>query len=94
MVWQRSSVIGMDRILSRKEPCSCFVGNVLTGARGFYGWGRGFLLLYKRFEDGRLSWPRNIQEAAELTEDQYRYLMTGLNPLDPRIKDVDPKHIY
>ena len=34
------------------------------------------------------------QEAAELTEDQYRYLMTGLNPLDPRIKDVDPKHIY
>lgn len=41
--------------LSRKEPCSCFVGNVLTGARGFYGWGTGFLLLYKRFEDGRLS---------------------------------------
>ena len=33
-------------------------------------------------------------KAAELTEDQYRYLMTGLNPLDPRIKDVDPKHIY
>ena len=27
-------------------------------------------------------------------KDQYRYLMTGLNPLDPRIKDVDPKHIY
>ena len=52
------------------------------------------LLLYKRFEAGRLSWPRNTQEAAELTEDQYKYLMTGLNPLDPRIKDVDPKQIY
>ena len=47
MVWQRSSVIGMDRILSRKEPCSCFVGNVLTGARGFYGWGRGFCFVQK-----------------------------------------------
>ena len=56
--------------------------------------GDGVSAFVQRFEDGRLSWPRNIQEAAELTEDQYRYLMTGLNPLDPRIKDVDPKHIY
>lgn len=38
VAWQRSSAIGMDRILSRKEPCSCFAGNVLTDARGFYGW--------------------------------------------------------
>lgn len=56
--------------------------------------GTGFLLLYKRFEVGRLSWPRNTQEAAELTEDQFHYLMRGLNPLDPKIKDADPKKIY
>ena len=56
--------------------------------------GTGFLLLYKRFEAGRLSWPRNIQEAADLTEEQYKYLMMGLNPLAPKIKDVDPKNIY
>ena len=37
---------------------------------------------------------RNIQEAADLTEEQYKYLMMGLNPLDPKIKDVDPKNIY
>jgi transposase len=55
--------------------------------------GTGFLLLYKRFEDGRMSWPRNTEQAAELTEEQYRYLMLGLNPLDPRIKDVDPSKI-
>ena len=55
--------------------------------------GIGFLLLYKRFEAGRLSWPRNTQEAANLTEEQYKYLMMGLNPLDPKIKDVDPKKI-
>ena len=55
--------------------------------------GTGFLLLYKRFEAGRLSWPRNTQEAAELTEEQYKYLMMGLNPLDPKIKDVDPESI-
>ena len=29
-----------------------------------------------------------------LTEEQYKYLMMGLNPLDPKIKDVDPKNIY
>ena len=56
--------------------------------------GTGFLLLYKRFEAGRLSWPRNTQEAADLTEKQYKYLIMGLSPLDPKIKDVDPKHIY
>ena len=55
--------------------------------------GTGFLLLYKRFEAGRLSRPRNTQEAADLTKEQYKYLMMGLNPLDPKIKDVDPKNI-
>ena len=34
--------------------------------------GTGFLLLYKRFEAGRLSWPRNTQEAVNLTKGQYK----------------------
>ena len=55
--------------------------------------GTGFLLLYKRFEDGRMSWPRTTQEAAELTEEQFHYLMLGLNPLNPKIKDVNPEKI-
>ena len=41
-----------------------------------------------------MSWPRTTQEAAELTEEQFNYLMLGLNPLNPKIKDVDPKKIY
>ena len=53
--------------------------------------GDGFLLLYKRFEAGSLSWPRNTQEAAELTEEQFQYLMLGLNPLDPKIKQITPR---
>lgn len=32
-----------------------------------------------------------IRKAAELTEEQFRYLMLGLNPLDPKIKEVHPK---
>ena len=65
-----------------------------TGFLLLYKRFEGFLLLYKRFEDGKLSWPRTTQEAAELTEEQYHYLMMGLNPLDPRIKDVNPSEVY
>ena len=53
--------------------------------------GDGFPLLYKRIEAGSLSWPRTTEEAADLTEEQFNYLMLGLNPLDPKIKDVTPQ---
>ena len=59
-----------------------FCGKRSDRCKGLLWMGTGFLLLYKRFEAGRLSWPRNIQEAADLTEEQYKYLMMGLNPLD------------
>ena len=63
-----------------------FCGKRSDRCKGLLWMGTGFLLLYKRFEAGRLSWPRNTQEAADLTEEQYKYLMMGLNPLDPKIK--------
>jgi transposase len=71
-----------------------FCGKRTDRIKGLLWMGNGFLLLYKRFEDGRLSWPRNSQEAAELTEEQFHYLMMGLNPLDPRIKEVQPKKLF
>lgn len=71
-----------------------FCGKRSDRCKGLLWLGTGFLLLYTRFENGRLSWPRNTEEAAELSEEQYHYLMMGLNPLDLKIKDVDPKKIY
>lgn len=71
-----------------------FCGQRSDRIKGLLWQGTGFLLLYKRLEDGRLSWPRTTQEAAELTEEQFNYLMLGLNPLDPKIKDVNPTKIY
>ena len=70
-----------------------FCGQRSDRIKGLLWMGTGFLLLYKRFEDGRLSWPRTTQEVAELTEEQFHYLMLGLNPLEPKIKDVDPHRI-
>lgn len=71
-----------------------FCGRRSDRMKGLLWMGNGFLLLYKRFEDGSLSWPRTTEEAAELTEKQFQYLMLGLNPLDPKIKDVTPSKIY
>ena len=88
--WPPSSGTGTGRTHLKRERCSSSAGNDWTGAKGCCGWAQGFVLLYKRFENGRLSWPRNSQEAAELTEEQYHYLMMGLNPLDPKIKEVNP----
>ncbi len=56
--------------------------------------GDGFLLLYKRLEDGRFDWPRTEVQAASLTPEQFHMLLIGLNPLKPRIKEVNPQQVY
>lgn len=71
-----------------------FCGRRSDRIKGLLWMGTGFLLLYMRLEKGSLSWPRTTAEAADITEDQFRYLMQGLNPLDPKIKEVSPRKIY
>ena len=70
-----------------------FCGKRTDRCKGLLWMGTGFLLLYKRLADRRMPWPRTTQEAAELTEEQFHYLMLGLNPLNPKIKDVNPEKI-
>jgi transposase len=38
----------------------------------------GFLLLYKRLEQGKFIWPRNESEVLAITPQQFRWLMEGL----------------
>ena len=50
----------------------------------------GFLLLYKRLEDGKFNWPRSEQEVRNLTREQYIWLMQGLSVDQPKaIKKVE-----
>jgi Transposase and inactivated derivatives len=56
-----------------------FCGKRSDRCKGLLWMGTGFLLLYKRFEAGRLSWPRNIQEAADLTEGKGQILRSTPN---------------
>lgn len=46
--------------------------------------GDGFLLLYKRLENGSFQWPRNKNEVQTLTPQQYRWLMEGLKIEQPK----------
>jgi transposase len=40
--------------------------------------------LYKRLESGSFQWPRNPNEARLITQQQYRWLMEGLNVEQPK----------
>ena len=56
--------------------------------------GDGFLLLYKRLADGKFRWPRNKKEAQNISPQQYRWLMDGLEVLQTKkIRRVRPEHV-
>ena len=40
--------------------------------------GDGFVLLYKRLENGNFKWPRTESEVKPITQQQFRWLMEGL----------------
>ena len=49
--------------------------------------------MYKRLADGHFRWPRTTEEVREITPEQYRWLMDGLEVLqEKRIRNVHPKH--
>ena len=39
----------------------------------------GFVLLYKRLENGKYKWPRDSNEAKQITQQEFRWLMEGLS---------------
>jgi transposase len=61
------------------EALFLFCGNRLDRFKALCWEGDGFALLYKRFENGKLRWPRNRSEAQELSSQQIRWLLEGLS---------------
>ena len=56
--------------------------------------GDGYLLLYKRLERGTLSWPRSLQDAAELSKTDFRLLLRGFNPVQAKVQEVNPETAF
>ena len=61
-----------------------FCGRRGDRIKGLYWEGDGFLLLYKRLENGSFQWPRSGEEVRSLTPQQYRWLMEGLKIEQPK----------
>lgn len=61
-----------------KNTLFLFCGRRSDRIKGLLWEGDGFLLLYKRLDNGAFRWPRSADEALSITSEQYRMLMQGL----------------
>ena len=81
----RKGIDGLAQIIEGKlkndiysRAVYLFCGRSNTKMKALVWDGDGFLLLYKRLDNGRFQWPRNETEARKLTSQQLRWLMEGL----------------
>ena len=96
----RYGIDSLAAIIERKYQQKLFVPNTLflfcgrsaSKIKGLLWEGDGFLLLYKRVETGRFSWPRNSEDLRKLSSEQFRWLMQGFS-IDPIIHDVSPRYL-
>ena len=71
-----------------------FCGRSRDRIKGLYWEGDGFVLVYKRLEQGVYQWPRTAQEVRAITPQQYRWLMEGLSIVQPKAhKNVSAKDL-
>lgn len=73
-----SIVLNQFKLDVYSDSLFLFCGNSLNKFKALYWDGDGFVLLYKRFENGRLQWPRKEAEVRLLTQQQLRWLLEGL----------------
>lgn len=78
----------------QKNTLFLFCGRRADRIKGLLWEGDGFLLLYKRLEDGKYQWPRTKEEVQQMTAQQFRWLMEGLSITQKsQVKEVHPKSI-
>lgn len=87
----RRGIDGLASIIQQQfslDPFSntlfLFCGRKRDRIKALYWEGNGFVLLYKRLENGVFQWPRSEQEARELSPQQHCWLMEGLQVDQPK----------
>lgn len=81
----RKSIDGLAAIVSQnfkldpfKNTLFLFCGGKRDRMKALLWEGDGFLLLYKRLENGAFQWPRTNEDVREITPQQFRWLIEGL----------------
>ena len=81
----RKSIDGLATIVQQQfqlDPFSntlfLFCGRNRNRMKALLWEGDGFVLLYKRLENGSFKWPRDKSEVKPITWQQFRWLMEGL----------------
>lgn len=98
----RYNIDGLARLIQdyyglnpfKKNVIFMFCGRSSKKMKALVWEGDGFLLLYKRLEDGKFCWPRNEEEVMKITQKQFEYLMDGMNIMQKRnIHEVYPEYV-
>lgn len=97
----RKSIDGLAAVVQqnfRLDPFSnslfLFCRHKCNRIKALYWEGDGFVLLYKRLENGRFQWPRTKEEARLITEQEFRWLLEGLSIDQPKaVKKLHPKAV-
>jgi transposase len=71
-----------------------FCGHKCDRLKALYWEGDGFVLLYKRLENGRFQWPRDEEAVRKLTNQEFRWLLEGLSLKQPKaVQKVNIKNV-
>ena len=94
----RQGIDGLASIISNQynlnlydDTLFLFCGIRNDRIKGLYWDANGFVLLYKRLEQGSFRWPRNTSEAKTISRQQYEWLISGFE-IEPRNKPVDTRN--
>lgn len=87
----RKSIDGLAAIVQERfrldlfsDSLFLFCGRSKDKMKALLWEGDGFLLMYKRLENGRFNWPRNENDVRKLTAEQYIWLLQGLSIDQPK----------
>ena len=93
----RRSIDGLAAIVQEKFNLSpfenslfLFCGRKKNRLKALYWEGDGFVLLYKRLENGKYQWHQNSEEARSITQQEFRWLMEGLSIDQPKAVKIQP----
>ena len=86
----RKSIDGLAAIVQQNfqlDPFSnalfIFCGRRHDRLKALLWRGDGFLLLYKRLDNGRFRWPQKQEDVISITDQQLRWLLEGLDICQP-----------